>query len=1211
MDEEGLVAFLTNFDFLDLSSGIGGLQLLPANSKQQLRLEVAAGIVSRVEPSADVPSLSATRWRQWVSEPPVSTDQLISYEDPMEEPFVQSIHFMGGSYRVLPGCAERSAEVLQLVLEALLKGRSSLDEALRSELDVLVLSTLRVSEQICDAAGLSRFRAPIIRDGPIWIPASEVFSLLKNSVAFPIQKLDACVGALGMRALASISRRPGGSLRFGESPMIDTDLSIFPIMEFADSFIVVAPTLLASALRHAILCRMLNAGLAKEFVEWYRRAAAGRVVADLLSSDFIEIVDSPSKAPYGSTELFLKFDDSKIAHLIVTTSALDGYSMDDPFASTPTDDEQRLINSRLVEVRSQLRTAHASLDILHLVVVASFGNGSVLGIRGTAESKGTYVLMASVADMGIALAALEGDLLALWRFARAGSELRDSTKVMSFNLIDELWMYLSREHSFYLSDERVPDFLQIPNGLGLALRMKQATAFDRHGVIGPDGSSSFEVGRLFPATDVPIYEQIGSRRSRDILVDGLAHPVWIVPDDASEEAVQFTRQEFMRTVAYWIWQASPFLDDFLNELNSNGCQALQIQVGLSGSPDEWDQMNSGTASDWLTIVRTDQSAISLVLTPGVISALDAADNAAERLLLAALVDEISNRDQSFVSDVVDAVAPLGPKKRLVVVSTSNRPELADGPLPNARAIDPNEVSRRLDDAGQFLSKTFSIGVIERDQRVQKVNHVVSFHFEQMANLVGNLSPDGALEFLIEQNEALIANEARRLVEIPARLACFGGAESSLPEVDGIAPNLSLAAIANRFLIEYVVAQPPSGTAFMDLETYDVLLSHASEIVNKGYLSDQIKFSLADPELSILASGRLGISRDDPLQEATRDFRSLLEQDQVVEAQSRFSHVWRERSATLLAPPQDVEKAFTAEFGVTLTEFGQVLQCLMNLTDPSHGEPQTYPLEEVIKAIATELSWSIERARSAVDLISIQPRVDFFPSACLFEAYPWRFGRDLSYLRRPLAIRNAPAGIQLLWGTRNLSRSGAYLLGLCTSGRFKAKSIEMKRFVGTFRRSDDEAFNDEVADLLEIVPGAIVKRRVKKLGKQRIAESGADLGDIDVLVVVPSKRTIVLVEAKNFEVARTPQELANEVQKIFEGEKSTQKLHAKRVRWVGENVAALLDWLGVAVTHPRAKWTVFGVIVTSEHLLAPLVRSGDSRVVAFTDLQRHPSVIVRS
>lgn len=170
---------------------------------------------------------------------------------------------------------------------------------------------------------------------------------------------------------------------------------------------------------------------------------------------------------------------------------------------------------------------------------------------------------------------------------------------------------------------------------------------------------------------------------------------------------------------------------------------------------------------------------------------------------------------------------------------------------------------------------------------------------------------------------------------------------------------------------------------------------------------------------------------------------------------------------------------------------------------------------------------------------------------------------------------------------------------------------MKRFVGTFRRSDDEAFNDEVADLLEIVPGAIVKRRVKKLGKQRIAESGADLGDIDVLVVVPSKRTIVLVEAKNFEVARTPQELANEVQKIFEGEKSTQKLHAKRVRWVGENVAALLDWLGVAVTHPRAKWTVFGVIVTSEHLLAPLVRSGDSRVVAFTDLQRHPSVIVRS
>ncbi|WP_040584364.1 hypothetical protein, partial [Sedimentibacter sp. B4] len=52
--------------------------------------------------------------------------------------------------------------------------------------------------------------------------------------------------------------------------------------------------------------------------------------------------------------------------------------------------------------------------------------------------------------------------------------------------------------------------------------------------------------------------------------------------------------------------------------------------------------------------------------------------------------------------------------------------------------------------------------------------------------------------------------------------------------------------------------------------------------------------------------------------------------------------------------------------------------------------------------------------------------------------------------------------------------------------------------------------------------------------------------IDVLAVHPATRSIIAVEAKDFEVARTPAEIASELEKLFAGKgekKATIELHS--------------------------------------------------------------------
>jgi hypothetical protein len=592
---------------------------------------------------------------------------------------------------------------------------------------------------------------------------------------------------------------------------------------------------------------------------------------------------------------------------------------------------------------------------------------------------------------------------------------------------------------------------------------------------------------------------------------------------------------------------------------------------------------------------------------GTAAAIGGSDNAGERELVRRLVLELAalaeSTDTQGVEETVEAVAPRGPKKMLMAVPFGANPVFEED-VPRARLVDEADIGVHLDALGEWLAARAEVGRIAEDQTNAILNGAVAFYFERLESLVATLTPEGLLEFLIEQNEALLREQAETQLLLPTRVACFWDEATVTEQLKQELPLITKTSVANRFLVEYVAARPPEGQQRIDRLLYDELLALAAEIADKGFLSDCVHFDLSRPRLVLLPSVRLGIGGPDPIRAAMDAYGSVQAADTLATAQLVFASHWEELASE---PPDFVaalERAFVDEFAVSVTEMAELLDTLDGLTHTQEREPRVLAQANVTKEIANSLGWDEPRVEQMLSLLILEPREQFIPPGEARDVYPWRFGRRLSFLRRPLVRRRAEAREhELLWGTRSLRQAGPYLVDLCMSGRLQAVSASMQSLVTQVRQTEAARFNDLVS---EAVGGMtrLVRVRVKKVGDLRICRAnGEELGDIDVLVINIRAKRITAIEAKDFELARTPVEWRHELDKLFVGPESAILHHGERVEWLRRNWQTVLDWMEVERGKPS--WHVGGLVVTSRELVTPLAQRAPMPVVPLSRLAAAP------
>ncbi|HUF09514.1 MAG TPA: hypothetical protein VMO47_09350 [Rhodothermales bacterium] len=112
----------------------------------------------------------------------------------------------------------------------------------------------------------------------------------------------------------------------------------------------------------------------------------------------------------------------------------------------------------------------------------------------------------------------------------------------------------------------------------------------------------------------------------------------------------------------------------------------------------------------------------------------------------------------------------------------------------------------------------------------------------------------------------------------------------------------------------------------------------------------------------------------------------------------------------------------------------------------------------------------------------------------------------------------------------------------------------------------------------------------------------DLGDIDVLLIDPLSHRIQVTECKDLALARTPDELAHQLQALLPKDKHDRDAatvrHERRVAWVRDHGEEILRHFGLEWS---AQWDVDGSFVVDEPLFVPHLRGMALRVVALEEL----------
>jgi hypothetical protein len=1133
-----------------LLSAVSALQLLPKNQHFALELHVLASIAVTLPVRANARPITASMLRGMLKDP-ILLDPEGTGEFLLADPFCSEIELVDMPFRFIAGSSNSAHLKAESLIQAVVKVTgSALPRTFVEHVYELALALFGISEMMCARIGIERtLQAEVNLPARVEVPTTDALKAMGRAVQYSIDSLPAGV----LELLRPMCTSVGESIEIYPEEHFD-DLGTRPFHLSDDTLTISAPGELANALMCEVQRLALKFGCEEELSYAYRTYLAERVahvaqLGPLEVEPFVELENA------GATLFTSRIQGQRIV-FVVTTDSFEGYSVDSPFGMW-------LSTGALEPI---MESIDEGADEPVVVLMAGSTTRGHMGFLPNVE--GQHWLMLDPHNVEMLLKFVwNNDPWELVRFARALTMLEETTQVVSQSELGQYGLYKDNSDSFYLSDEELPTTIMLAGDYGLSIRMEARRRLDEHLV--PAAQGSLTAISLSGVDFAPIYMLMGD--SAPSLSVEFEHVfIWVrVSGEARNQM-----QSFLEGIAYWMWQVFSALPSTLST------RELRILVSIQSGLGVPLQVTRQAATQFSIVIRPDSAFEPLPKS-----------NEFDRAVCEAILRDIARPLLPVSIDVaglLQRIAPSGDKK-MFLVGSGSLPELHDPRMAeHSRLIAKSVVSAVLDDLGHqlFDKSEMPVGDATDDEAVPLLNDAVALLFGRLKGLCARFDTEVMLTRLIAQSEGLEVEGRLELARRLTRIACYGESHypaSAIREQRSRRVEVSLAV---RFLIEYLSAAPTGGTEPPSDDEHDTMCALAQEITMMGMLSDARHYGLSEVTVSHLPSGRLGRSRDD------RYATGLI----------THSELSITRALRGEPDPDDDDdpwefsfpevRAFEAEFGFNVEEMQSGIVALYEEFDPvgTTGVVRTTG-GAAISAVRERTGWDLERAGALVQLFSMSEEAAFVLGP---ETAPWRFGRKRSYLRKPIVVvGDDPYGV-LMWGKARLLAAVMDLVSLYRTGRLKASSKQMKALLGSVRQGKNNAFEKRVASRFRERGYGNVSERVRAIGGRKLIENEDDLGDIDVLVVDAESREILVVEAKDFETARTPIEMSREMAKLRDD--AAPKNH-RRADWIRAN----LDLFDTAEGPSRKPWAVKEILVTSRPSTASATGNGHETVVAIQDL----------
>lgn len=1148
-------------------------------------------------------------------------------EDPSEDLMIEAVRGPWGNFRMISGLWEGAGFFLQRFIDVVahMPDGEPFDSIMRP-----VIALLKLSEEICSRSHLARHT--VGDEMPVdSVEKEQLAGWMRGKSRLTFTKADLARLAISPDDLAPFLLTPAVKAALLAEALGSTVLERRPLIADGDAYHLVLPNAVTAAVRYWIIDAFTRLG---------RRHDLARAIGVSYGQLFYEckLLGGVSGAALhfqpdsGAlvAETMVQFDTGRTIHFLFFTDLLEDFEETglaglNPAGAMLGDMFERRISARYREVAAD----PGYKEGMTLLVGCGLGRAGAVTLGGE-DFPGWRVESCPAHDL-LTMSILHRFRTAnLWRILEARDRIRSlGLRLPNVNGLLNLvsWSRSQGGHLVPHGDvpEAPPDsevvLLMAQNGLRELRRESALEADFRVGQfvdgtwlrLRRDAPSVFDDDR-----DAPVYgSEDPGRHGKPMVAYVSDSRDWWADVDSPERAGGNVAYERWRMAGVWLSRSAPCLEKTLD---------------LPAGPILWDLIFEGDLSDRRLVterlsyeaaraaieveIDVDRSTIVTRIGRDFDRALFHPENIAERALVGAFVNGAARlagaTDFRAVERELLPMIVTNPEARYSHAFTQrsyrDHVRVYDAGSQLIRIAREDDAYTRLNLGWSVRDRSAGSKILGKADCIAFLNAVVAHLEDDLLRSLRTFDRRQTLECLLRNHELAIDDRDRWNRTSSALLALHGRGPATRAKVLKAEHSLNAVFQSTRILVEMAICESPlAGGARPGRLDVALLMSKATLLFEVGGWSDSIRWDVMKPEIRVTPLGDIHANFDF-VEEIIAPHADVTGEKRIEHAVTGYAKNLEERS-TSQSVESELEvgfaEAWTEQVGATIDEVRLFIDAVEQMGLEKNA--QVIQLRrDSFKSMRVEGSAiDDETAGRILDTLTLAARESWRDIPQRFEErdrHPWRFRRQLSFLRRPLLDWD-PAGDMVLVAPGMLRDSLIYMYSLYESGDFPASQLTPRmaawRAIANGRRGT--LFAKEVAEAMRANGWHTeIEVKVTKLLGRGFEK---DHGDVDVLAWRDDGR-ILAIECKDVQFRKTLGEIAEQLSDFRgeirpNGKRDELRKHLDRMAIIRQCLLQVARYVGLPSAEAIESHLLFRNPVPMEFALSRM--SGQVRVSNFDSI----------